>query len=57
MTPPMIGPRMPPIGKIEVNIPIARSRSRPNCSETMPVATGMNAPPPIAWKARNTTSR
>ena len=47
---------MPPIGKIEVNSPIARSRSGPNWSETMPVADGMNAPPPIACTARSATS-
>ena len=54
-TPPRIGPTMPPIGKIQVNSPIARSRSGPNWSETMPVADGMIAPPPIAWTARSAT--
>ena len=47
---------MPPIGKMLVNMPTARSRCRPKCSATMPVADGMNAPPPSAWTARSATS-
>ncbi len=46
--PPMTGPIAPPIGKIDVNIPIARSRFLPKWSATMPVAEGTIAPPPIA---------
>jgi hypothetical protein len=44
------------MGKILVNMPMARSRSAPNWSETMPVADGMNAPPPSACSARRVTS-
>ncbi len=55
--PPSTGPRMPPIGNTLANRPSARSRLRPNCSATMPVADGMNAPPPIACTARSATSR
>ena len=54
--PPMMGPMMPPIGRIEVNMPTARSRSSPKWSETIPVADGMNAPPPRAWVKRGSSS-
>ena len=47
---------MPPIGKIEVNMPTARSRCSPKWSDTMPVADGMNAPPPSAWMNRGISS-
>ncbi len=53
----MIGPTMPPIGNTLVNMPTARSRLGPKLSATMPVAAGMNAPPPIAWTPRRATSR
>ncbi len=56
-TPPRTGPMIPPIGKMLANSPTARSRSLPNSSVTIPVADGMNAPPPMAWTARSTISR
>ena len=56
-TPPSTGPMMPPIGKMLEKRPTARSRSEPKISETIPVADGMKAPPPIAWTARSTMSR
>ena len=55
--PPMTGPMMPPIGRMEVNMPTARSRSAPKWSDTIPVAEGMNAPPPSAWMNRGISSR
>ena len=51
-TPPTTGPMIPPIGKMLVNMPIARSRSRPNWSATMPVADGMIAPAARPWNTR-----
>jgi len=52
----MTGPIMPPTGRMEVIMPTARSRSRPKWSATMPVAEGMNAPPPSAWMKRGSSS-
>jgi hypothetical protein len=37
--------------------PMARSRSRPNRSATIPIADGMKPPPPSAWMNRNTISQ
>ncbi len=38
-------------------MPTARSRCSPKWSETIPVADGMNAPPPSAWMNRASSSR
>lgn len=38
------------------NIPKARLRLRPKASMTMPLAAGMNAAPPAAWRKRKPMS-
>ncbi len=53
MRPPNMGPATPPIGKIEENIPSARSRSCPKWSATIPLAEGKNPPPPSDWISRS----
>ena len=55
-TPPMTGPMMPPMAKMLVNRPSARSRARPYWSATIPVAAGISAPPPSDCTARSATS-
>src|ERR1700735_3897681 len=52
-----MGPMIPPTGRMEVNMPTARSRSAPKWSATIPVADGMKAPPPRAWMNRGTSRR
>jgi hypothetical protein len=47
---------MPPIGKIEENMPSARSRSGPKWSATIPLAEGRKPAPPTDWRRRSGTS-
>ena len=57
MKPPTAGPISAPTGKTLTNSPMARSRSFPKVSETMPTAEGMNPPPPSACTNRKAMSQ
>ena len=56
MMPPTMGPTSAPSGKMLENKPRARWRFWPKTSMTIPLAAGMKAAPPAAWRTRKPIS-